>query len=115
MTTQLVKEDEELFTILFNEYCLILYEKTYPLTDNNVFNYFVDFYKYHYSLEYNYSDLNLNKLETVSFKTTKDNFYLTFNNERFVSCMRSNSLFVPNLYKSFNNYLKEISNEGKYS
>jgi len=112
MTTQLIKEDEELFTILFNEYCLILYGKTYPLTDNNVFNYFVDFYKWYWDKEGSHRIVGY--LDNFSIECDSHYFKLQ-NIDHVFNCIYDNKLYVSSLYKSFNNYLKEINNEGKYN
>lgn len=48
MTTQLNEEHKQLLTELFNSYCLLLYGRTYPLTDKNLFNYFLDFQRFRF-------------------------------------------------------------------
>lgn len=103
LTTEINIEHEILLERLFNEYCLLLYRKTYPLTDNNVFNYFLDFYSWRYKDQ---TDIMEKYFLNPIKKITKEEYSISD-----IYCIRNNRLWSDNIMKNYNEYLKnELKN-----
>lgn len=99
MTTKLNYENQILLEELFNEYCMLMYNRTYPMTDNNLFNYFLDFYKWKFRDEENNLEMYLkNPVKLI----TKDDFEITG-----IYCIKGEKLWVEGLMRKYNQYLKD--------
>jgi len=80
LTTKINKDDYDKLKKYFDEYCMIIYNRLYPVTDNNIKLYFQDIINYHYKGEIPkhteqimYNNININVCEVYGFSFIVDN------------------------------------------
>ena len=96
LTTKINKEDYKTLEIYFNNYCMFLYSKVYPITNNNLKQYFADVILY-----YNGYNLDLSILEINYGKFWIDGYYLIY----------FSNLYERTRLEDFNNYINERINK----
>lgn len=96
LTTEINKEDYETLEIYFNNYCMFLYNKVYPITDSNLKQYFADVILY-----YNGNNLNLSILDIDYDTFWIDGYYLIY----------FSKLYERTRLVDFNNYINERINK----
>jgi len=101
LTTKINKDDYDKLKKYFDEYCMIIYNRLYPVTDNNIKLYFQDIINYEYKeglpkhLEQSmYNNININSFEVYSI------FFIIDGHLRFITSMIG-----------FNSELNKIKND----
>ena len=97
MKTRLEDNHKILLEKLFNEYCILLYKRTFPLTDQNLFNYFLDFYEW----KFRGDERILNTYFVIPIlEITENDFSISK-----IICISNNKLWMENLLRNYNEYL----------
>jgi len=101
LTTKINKKALEQLTKFFDNYCKLIYGRTYPLTDNNLINYFKDVISYH-----------LNKTGGALVETERVG-YNVINENEFTKwgwyVIRNNKIHDIDYFIDFDNCLKELN------
>jgi len=80
LTTKINKDDYDKLKKYFDEYCMIIYNRLYPVTDNNIKLYFQDIVNNSYGsggvpdfrLDTGYNEVNTNSFEVYGFAFIED-------------------------------------------
>ena len=104
LTVNIKKEDKEILKKLFDEYCNLVYNREYPLTDRNIYNYYLAFIQYYYADMFEHwvhngakIDLKKNSLYIRKSDNLKANY----------CCIINSSVQLKDHLEDFNKELKE--------